>query len=80
MPRQQIHQKNESNFPTLSKTERELLKSIIEETLAEDDLIVNKDKTEETKINWLKDKNDKEWRKTKKTRESSWMLWRYEET
>ena len=35
-----------SNFPTLSKAEWEFLKGIIKETLAEDDLIVNKHKTE----------------------------------
>ena len=55
-----------SDFPTLRKVERELLKSIMKETLSEDDLIVNEDKTEETIINRLKDKNDEEWRKTKK--------------
>ena len=38
----------------------------MKETLVEYDLIVNKDKTEETIINQLKDKNDEEWRKTKK--------------
>ena len=38
----------------------------MKETLAEDDLIVNEDKTEETIRNRLKDKNDEEWRKTKK--------------
>ena len=38
----------------------------MKETLAQDDLIVNEDKTEETIINRLKDKNDEEWRKTKK--------------
>ena len=54
-----------SDFPTLRKVERELLKSIMKETLSEDDLIVNEDKTEETIINRLKDKNKKEWRKTK---------------
>ena len=48
------------------------------ETLAEDDFIANEDKTEETIINRLKDKNDKE-KKTKnekneKTRKSYWML------
>ena len=43
-----------------------LLKSIMKETLAEDDLTVNKDKTEETMINQLKYKNDNEWRKTKR--------------
>ena len=57
---------DDSNFPTLSKPEQELLKSIMKETLAEDDLIVNEDKTEETIRNRLKDKNDEEWRKTKK--------------
>ena len=35
-------------------------------TLVEHDLIVNEDKTEETIINQLKDKNDEEWRKMKK--------------
>ena len=43
-----------------------LLKSVMKETLARDDLTVNKDKTEETLINQLKDKNDNEWRKTKR--------------
>ena len=43
-----------------------LLKSVMKETLAGDDLTVNKDKTEETLINKLKDKNDNEWRKTKR--------------
>ena len=38
----------------------------MKETLAEDDLIVNEDKTEETILNRLKDKNDEEWRKKKK--------------
>ena len=38
----------------------------MKETLVEHDLIVNEDKTEETIINQLKDKNDEEWRKTKK--------------
>ena len=57
---------DDSYFPTLSKAEQELLKRIMKETLAEDDLIVNEDKTEETILNRLKDKNDKEWRKTKK--------------
>ena len=37
----------------------------MKETLAQYDLIVNEDKTEETIINWLKDKNDEEWRKRK---------------
>ena len=32
----------------------------MKETLAEDDLIVNEDKTEETIINRVKDKNDEE--------------------
>ena len=40
----------------------------MKETLAENDLIGNEDKIEETIINRLKDKNDKEWRKTKKLR------------
>ena len=57
---------HDSDFPTLSKAERKLLKSIMKETVAEDDLIVNEDKTEETIINRLKDKNDKEQTKTKK--------------
>ena len=43
-----------------------LLKSVMKETLAGDDLTINKDKTEETLINQLKDKNDNEWRKTKR--------------
>ena len=55
-----------SNFPTLSKAEWEFLKGIIKETLAEDNLIVNRHKTEETIINQLKDQNHEEWRKTKK--------------
>ena len=38
----------------------------MKETLADDDLVVNEDKTEETTINWLKDKNDEEWRKVNK--------------
>ena len=38
----------------------------MKETLAQDDLIVNEDETAETIINRLKDKNDEEWRKTKK--------------
>ena len=38
----------------------------MKETQVEHDLIVNEDKTEETIINQLKDKNDEEWRKTKK--------------
>ena len=38
----------------------------MKETLAENDLIGNEDKIEETIINRLKDKNDKECRKTKK--------------
>ena len=38
----------------------------MKETLAEDDLIVNEDKTEEIIINRLKDKNHAERRKTKK--------------
>ena len=59
---------NDSDFPILSKAERELLKSIMKETLTEDDLTVNEDKTEETIINRLKDKNDKEKRKRKKLR------------
>ena len=42
---------DDSDFPTLSKAERELLKSIMKKTLPEGDLIVNKDKTEETIIN-----------------------------
>ena len=41
---------DDSDFPTLSKAEQELLKSIIKETQAEVDLIVNEDKTEETII------------------------------
>ena len=57
---------DDSDFPTLSKAEQELLKSIMKETLAEDDLIVNEDKTEEIIINRLKDKNHAERRKTKK--------------
>ena len=56
----------DSDFPILSKAEQELLKSIMKETLAEDDLIVNEDKTEEIIINRLKDKNHAERRKTKK--------------
>ena len=55
-----------SDFPIFSKAEQERLKSIMKETLAEDDLIVNEDKAEETIIKQLKDKNDEEWRKTKK--------------
>ena len=69
---------DDNDFPTLSKAEWELLQSIMKETLT-DDLIVNRNKTEETIINWLKDKNDK-WRKTKKLESLLWMLWRYEET
>ena len=38
----------------------------MKETLAEDHLKVNEHKTEETIINKLKDKNNEEWRKTKK--------------
>ena len=38
----------------------------MKENLAEDDLIVNEDKTEETIINRVKDKNDEEQRKRKK--------------
>ena len=56
---------DDSDFQTLSKAEQELLKNIMKETLAQDDLIVNEDKTEETIINRLKEKNKKEWRKTK---------------
>ena len=59
---------DDSDFPTLSKAERELFKSIMKETLAEEDLIVNEDKTVEIIINRLKEKNDEEWRKTKKLR------------
>ena len=65
---------DDSDFPTLSKAERELFKSIMKETLAEEDLIVNEDKTVEIIINRLKEKNDEEWRKKKKTTKSSWML------
>ena len=36
---------DDSNFPTLSKAERENLKSIMKETLAEEDLIVNEENT-----------------------------------
>ena len=39
-----------NDSPTLSKAERELLQSIMKKTLT-DDLIVNRDKTEETIIN-----------------------------
>ena len=56
---------DDSDFPTLSKAERELFKSVMKETLAEDDLIVNDDKTVEAMINRLKEKNDKDWRKKK---------------
>ena len=42
---------DDSNFPNLSKAERELLKIIMKEILADDDLVVNEDKTEETIIN-----------------------------
>ena len=56
---------DDSDFLTLSKTERELLKGMMKETLVEENLIVNEDKTEEIIINRLKDKNDEEWRKTK---------------
>ena len=56
---------DDSDFPTLSKSEQKLLKSVMKETLAEDDLIVNEDKTEETIINQLKNKNDEERTKTK---------------
>ena len=56
---------DESDLLTFSKTERELLKGIMKETLVEENLIVNEDKTEEIIINRLKDKNDEEWRKTK---------------
>ena len=55
-----------SDFPTFSKVEQERSKSIMKETLAEDDLIVNEDKAEETIIKQLKDENDEEQRKTKK--------------
>ena len=65
-PPKEIIFADDSDFPILSKAEQEFLKSIMKETLAEDDSIVNEDKTEETIINQLKDKNDKEWRKTKK--------------
>ena len=65
-PRKELIFPDDSDFPTLSKAEWELLKIIMKETLVEYDLIVNKDKTEETIINQLKDKNDEEWRKTKK--------------
>ena len=58
----------DSDFPTLSKADRELFKSIMKETMAEDDLIVNEGKTVETIINRLKEKNDEEWRKMKKIR------------
>ena len=58
----------DSDFPTLSKADRELFKSIMKETMAEDDLIVNEGKTVETIINRLKEKNDEEWRKMKKLR------------
>ena len=54
-----------SDFPTFSKAEQEHSKSIMKETLAEDDLIVNEDKAEETIIKQLKDENDEEQRKTK---------------
>ena len=57
---------DDSDFPTFSKAEQERLKSIMKETLAEGDLIVNEDKAEETIINQLKDESDEEWRKTKK--------------
>ena len=63
---------DDNDFPTLSKAERELLQSIMKKTLT-DNLIVNRGKTEETIINWLKDKNDK-WRKTKKLESLLWML------
>ena len=56
---------DDSDFLTLSKTERELLKGMMKKTLVEENLIVNEDKTEEIIINRLKDKNDEEWRKTK---------------
>ena len=36
---------DDSDFPTLSKAERENSKSIMKKTLAEDDLIVNEEKT-----------------------------------
>ena len=65
-PPKEIIFADDSDFPILSKAEQEFLESIMKETLAEDDSIVNEDKTEETIINQLKDKNDKEWRKTKK--------------
>ena len=44
---------------------KNIMKNIMKETLAQYDLTVNEDKTEETIINWLKDKNDEEWRKRK---------------
>ena len=47
---------DDSDFPTLSKADRELFKSIMKETMAEDDLIVNEGKTVETIINRLKEK------------------------
>ena len=71
MLKQQIHQKNlHLQMIVISqlsvKLNKERLKSIMKETLAEGDLIVNEDKAEETIINQLKDESDEEWRKTKK--------------
>ena len=50
-PPKEIIFADDSDFPILSKAEQEFLKSIMKETLAEDDSIVNEDKTEETIIN-----------------------------
>ena len=47
---------DDSDFPTLSQADRELFKSIMKETMAEDDLIVNEGKTVETIKNRLKEK------------------------
>ena len=65
-PPKELIYADDSDFPTVNKNECTFLKSIMKDILAEDDLIVNEDKTEETTINRSNDKNEEKWRTTKK--------------
>ena len=57
---------DDTDFMTESFTEKEYIKSIVKDTLAEHNLLVNDDKTEETLIQRGKSKSEEEWRHVRK--------------
>ena len=65
IPDELIHADN-GDFVTEDINTREYIKSIVKETLAEDNLKVNDDKTEETELVRHKTKGEEEWRNVKK--------------